>query len=71
MGLETATYISELNTANPTGSDLRSEGDNHLRLIKEVLQNTFPNITTELPITESVAKGMRQYRCKLFYYGSL
>lgn len=44
MGLESATYIGGLVSAYPTGLDLRSEGDNHLRLIKEVLQNTFPNL---------------------------
>jgi hypothetical protein len=41
MGLETATYIEDLNPANPTSGDPKSEGDNHLRLIKQVLQNTF------------------------------
>lgn len=46
MGLETATYISELVTTNPDGgSDAKSGGDNHLRLIKSVLQSQFPNFT--------------------------
>lgn len=71
MGLETATYIADLNTANPTGSDLRSEGDNHIRLLKAVLQNTFPDLDTEFPVSESVAKTFRQYRCRLFYMGQL
>lgn len=43
MSLESATYISQLNTANPTGSDPKSEGDDHLRLVKSTLRNTFPN----------------------------
>jgi hypothetical protein len=43
MGLETGTYIADLVPTNPTSLDPRSEGDDHLRLIKEVLQNTFPN----------------------------
>lgn len=43
MGLEAATYISDLNTANPIGaSDPKAQGDDHLRLIKAVLKNTFP-----------------------------
>lgn len=44
MGLETATYIDDLNTGNPAAGDNVSQGDDHLRLIKQVLQNTFPNI---------------------------
>ena len=44
MGLEIATFIADLNSANPIGGDPRSEGDNHLRLVKAVLQSTFPNL---------------------------
>lgn len=44
MGLETATYISELDPLNPTGLDPVSEGDNHVRLLKAVLQSQFPNL---------------------------
>lgn len=35
-------YISDLNKAWPAGDETRSEGDDHLRNIKEALQNTFP-----------------------------
>ena len=38
MALESATYISQLVDTNPAGSDVISQGDDHLRLIKEVLQ---------------------------------
>lgn len=41
MALESADTIWGLNPANPPGTDLRPEGDNHLRLIKSVLQGTF------------------------------
>ena len=41
MGLETGTYVNDLNTANPTSTDPKSQGDDHLRLIKSVLRNTF------------------------------
>ncbi|MEY4427952.1 MAG: hypothetical protein RLZZ182_641 [Pseudomonadota bacterium] len=44
MGLETASYISQLNTANPTGSDNRKTADDHLRLLKTVLQTQFPSL---------------------------
>ena len=43
MALESATYVSGLVATNPTGSDSISQGDDHLRLIKPVLKNTFPN----------------------------
>ena len=43
MALESATYISGLVDTNPSGSDSISQGDDHLRLIKEVLKNTLPN----------------------------
>lgn len=45
MGLETGTYISDLNTANPTGADAKSQGDDHLRLLKSTIKTTFPNIS--------------------------
>jgi len=44
MGLETATYISDLNSSNPVhGVDDVSVGDDHIRLIKACLLATFPN----------------------------
>ncbi|MBT3734928.1 MAG: hypothetical protein HOG25_09765 [Gammaproteobacteria bacterium] len=39
--LEDATYISQLQKNDPGGTDLVSQGDDHLRLIKKVLQNSF------------------------------
>lgn len=52
MGLETATYISGLNPLNPVGAtDPKSQGDDHLRLIKSVLQASFPNINGAVTAT--------------------
>jgi hypothetical protein len=48
MSLETATYLADLVPTNPTGSDPRSQGDDHLRLIKQTLQNTLPGMTGPL-----------------------
>lgn len=45
MGVETATFIGQLSPSNPGFSDFASQGDDHLRLIKSVLQNTFPALT--------------------------
>jgi len=38
MGLETATKVSELNALWPLGTDPKAQGDDHLRLIKSVMQ---------------------------------
>lgn len=43
MSVESATYISQLDATNPDGSAPKSEGDNHLCLIKSVLKTQFPN----------------------------
>ncbi len=44
MGLETASFISELNLNNPIGSsDPKSQGDDHLRLIKKAILGSFPS----------------------------
>ena len=43
MGIETATFISDLVTTNPVATDQVSTADDHLRLIKSVLQSTFPD----------------------------
>ena len=45
MGVETATYISQLSATNPLGTDPVSEGDNQIRLVKDVLKQQFPNFT--------------------------
>lgn len=54
MGLETATYIHELDPANPVGgADPKSQGDDHIRLTKQVLQNTLPNVEGEVTVTHT------------------
>jgi microcystin-dependent protein len=45
MPLETITYISDLNPANPSVADGLVQGDDHLRGIKAALKNTLPNFT--------------------------
>lgn len=43
MALESATYVNDFVTTNPVGlTDPKSQGDDHIRLIKTVLQGTFP-----------------------------
>ena len=44
MGVETATYISQLSATNPLGTDPISEGDDQIRLVKSVLQAQFTSL---------------------------
>lgn len=48
MSLETAQYIHQLSASNPSGADRLKDGDDHLRMIKRTLLNTFPGITGPL-----------------------
>jgi hypothetical protein len=66
MGLESATYISGLNAANPVSGDTKSQGDDHIRLVKATLQATFPNVTgavtpthTELNFVDGVTSALQ------------
>lgn len=44
MGVEVASYISQLDKTLPQGASSPKEGDDHIRRIKEVLVQTFPNL---------------------------
>lgn len=45
MPLETASNIYQLVPTNPPDTDLVQQGDDHIRLIKNVIQQTWPSIT--------------------------
>lgn len=51
MSLESATYVNQLVISNPDGSDPKGQGDDHLRLIKNTLKNTFPNLNAVVNAT--------------------
>jgi hypothetical protein len=58
MTVEVATFITDLQPVNPPATDPRSQGDDHLRLIKQVLQNTFPTGTKAIyPPSAAVSTG--------------
>lgn len=44
MPIETAQYIDTLQPDWPDGKDPESEGDDHIRMTKQVLKNQFPNL---------------------------
>lgn len=48
MAVESATYIGQLNSAYPAGGEPIAQGDDHLRLIKSALQNSFPSLNAAL-----------------------
>lgn len=45
MGLETGSYITDLVSTNPGVNDPKSAGDDHIRLVKTVLKNSFPGFS--------------------------
>jgi len=53
MGLEATTYINGLIVTNPLGTDDRSQGDDHIRVLKSSLKNTFPNLTGAVTPTQT------------------
>jgi hypothetical protein len=56
MGLESntsSTYIDGLVATNPTSADNVGDGDNHIRLIKDVLKRSFSGITGEVSATHT------------------
>lgn len=55
MSVESASYITQLDTTLPTAADLISEGDDHIRLTKTVLKTQFPNFGTTA-VTASAAE---------------
>ena len=53
MGLETGTYLDALVPTNPASTDGLAQADDHLRLIKGALKNTFPSITGAVSTTQA------------------
>ena len=53
MALESTTYIDGLVATNPAGTDARSQGDDHIRMVKSAVKATFPNITGAVTATHT------------------
>ena len=53
MALENATTINQLNPLYPVATDGLAQADDHMRLIKSTIQNTFPNITGAITSTQA------------------
>ena len=57
MPLESATYIEQLVDTNPAGTDQVSQGDDHIRLIKKCIQDSFPNTNGVWNTTSPITAG--------------
>lgn len=57
MPLETGTHIADLVATNPISNDAVGQGDDHLRLIKSVLQATLPNFGGAFGRVNAVTAG--------------
>jgi len=57
MGLETGTYLADLNPANPSGTDPKAQGDDHIRLIKAAARNSFAGFPGAVMVTGVETQG--------------
>ena len=57
MAVENTTNIAGLDDTLPTGTDTKSEGDNHLRLLKTVLKHVFAGFPGEVLLAATEAQG--------------
>lgn len=58
MGLETGTYINSLNSLWPLDGDGRKQGDDHIRLVKSTLLNTFSGVYNPVTFTPAQANKL-------------
>jgi len=57
MALETGSYVNDLVVTNPTNSDAKHQGDDHLRLIKTALKNALAGFPGHVLLTGAEAAG--------------
>jgi hypothetical protein len=61
MGLETGTNIGDLVVTNPAATDVKSQGDDHLRLIKSAVRQSFAGFSGAVLITGTNAGAVNAY----------
>ena len=67
----TSDYITDLSPDDPPGTDFPSEGDDHLRLIKRALQNSFPNISSQVTLSSfEINRGSVPVGSRVLFYQS-
>ena len=70
MALENGTYVNSLVSSNPASTDGLAQADDHIRLIKSTIKNTFPNVTgavtaTQLELNATIPAGDVSYLAAL------
>lgn len=58
MTIETVNYISDLDETQPTRDNMVDEGDDHLRVVKHGLKETFPNINKAVTVTAKAINAL-------------
>lgn len=61
MSVESGSYISDLNESWPNATDLVNEGDDHLRLIKQLIKQTFPGLNKPVGYGAATDAGAGNY----------
>lgn len=59
MPIESAQYVDTLQSDWPLGTDPESAGDDHIRMIKQVLQNTFPNMNASFGMSPTQGNALQ------------
>ena len=71
MGLESGSFLDDLVASNPAGTDSKSQGDNHIRLIKSLLKATFIGATRAFHFPAAPAAKTSSYSIVLTDQNSL
>lgn len=58
MAVENATFIAQLDETFPGSGESKTQGDDHLRLIKRVLKTTFPNIAGVVTLSHTALNAL-------------
>ena len=65
MTVEQAQYIKQLDPQYPEGGDSLSEGDDHIRLIKDAVKGSFPNIDSAVTATPAELNEVGNIKAEL------
>lgn len=71
MAVESASYVNQLNESLPEGGDSISEGDNHIRLIKQALVQSFPNVDSPVTATSEELNRVKAVFAQCTYNGQM
>lgn len=61
MALETGDYVGDLTITNPPSGDPKSQGDDHIRLLKKVARQSFPGFTGPILVGGTTAGAVNAY----------